>query len=346
MGEADIEAQEGAAASPLPASAPSSPAAPAQTPSLAPLSLLGNTSSGKPAEYLVLEFAVREIVGRKMADMAIGHDCCGQQEQLPENVPGLERVASLLHTIPERIPELAKKVIGKNKTLGPLYALAEEIVADAEYLVTKTATLYTAHRESIYALREQHVEEQRLLQEKTLEEHLHEVEKAADETKHRRSGIVGLIGKALSKKENDKEPAQETHEHMKDPKVDFGQRYFAELTSRIPEQEVRDYLSTGFRMIRKASRFFEMSPSTLNWPIRDLFERGQEWLVTYMNRLVETYTCDGELVLEMVDILLPKLALVEPEELEEGLAWLEGAADHVIGTIYTKSQKPDSSENT
>lgn len=345
MGEEDTNAPEEAAGT-LPASAPDSSGATAGVQQAAPLSLLGQTSSGKPAEYLVLEFAVREIVGRKMADMAIGHDCCGQQDDLPEKVPGLERAASLLHAIPGRIPELAKKALGKNKTLGPLYALAEEIVADAECLVLRTATLYAAHRESIYALREQYAEEERIRQEKTLEEQLHEVERAADETRHRRSGIVGLIGKALSKKEDDDGPAQGTHEHRKDPKVDVGQRYFVELTSRIPEQEVRDYLITGFGMIRKASRLFEMSPSTLNWPIKDLFERGQEWLVTYMNHLVETYTCDGQLVLEMVDILLPKLDLVKPEELEEGLAWLEGASDHVIGAVYTKSRKPDSPENT
>ena len=88
-------------------------------------------------EYLIVELAVREALGRKIADVVLGSDCCGHRVELPEDLPELEEVTGYVKTAREKIPKskLARIILRRmSRAAKPV----EELLPEVEHLAVSS----------------------------------------------------------------------------------------------------------------------------------------------------------------------------------------------------------------
>lgn len=290
--------------------------------------------SGVPVEYLMFELGLREGLGRKMADVVLGTKCCGNLEELPEELPELERIAGYLQMAQEKkLPgsKLAKGALRLGKKALHMVSRAadplEKLLPDAERLITLTGEFYKAHRTVIYKLREQYTGRD---VPKESPEAPDEQAGEAQEEKDEPLSLATLLKRAIrSRKKKGQEP-----ELAKDIQVEIGKRYFTELTSLVEKDTLLDYVSIVFKAMRTASSLMQLPAEEMTWLEKLALKKGESVAKGMVGQLLYIYTSDSTLVASFIETVLGLFDIQDPEVVEEGIAWLEGGITHLVTSLY------------
>ena len=274
-----------------------------------------------PVEYLLFELALREGLGRKMADVAFGSKCCGNVPELPEELPKLDEIANYIKIFRVRIPKIVKRGLG---LVSRAVAPAEELAPEVERLIDMTGELYKAHRTAIYRLREQYPEGYAVTE--TLEEYVAKMRPKEEES--------STLGKLLSMVTGSKKNREPRPEPIKDIQIEVGNQYFTEFTSLVEKEMLLEYISTAFKVVRIASTLMQLPPEELKWIDRVFVKRGEVAAREKVEDLIYTYTSDSSLVSSFIETVVRLFDIKDPKIVEEGAAWLEGAVTYTVTALY------------